>query len=139
MIGDYLWLDDVQEDIRYEARITDVDVFTRRRVAVLRVSLKLPTDFDLYQGATFILRFRLNRITLRRQYHALATLFTPERRLLFPLVADIKPIERRLSRSEINNLKLFNENIRDDEQQLQTVISILQQPKGNVPFIIYGP
>ncbi|KAI0253351.1 P-loop containing nucleoside triphosphate hydrolase protein [Lactifluus subvellereus] len=34
---------------------------------------------------------------------------------------------------------LSNENIRDDEQQLQTVVSILQQPKGTVPFIIYGP
>jgi helicase MOV-10 len=139
MIGDFLWLDDVQDDIRYEARVTDVYVFERSRTAVLKMSLKLPTDFNLYRGATFALRFRLNRVTLRRQYHMLATISTPQRRLLFPSVSDIKPIERRLSRAEIDDLQLFNESIRDDEQQLQTVISLLQQPKGTVPFIIYGP
>ena len=139
IIGDYLWLDDIQEDIRYEARITDIYVFPRRAAAVLRMSLRLPTDFNLYRGATFMLRFRLNRITLRREYHALTNSFSPQRRLLFPSVSDIKPITRRLSRTEIRNLKLANENIRDDDQQLQTVVSILQQPKGTVPFIIYGP
>jgi hypothetical protein len=49
---------------------------------------------------------------------------------------------RRLSEAEINDLKfnkLVNRNIRDDPQQLQAVISILEQPKGSVPFIIYGP
>jgi helicase MOV-10 len=141
MIGDFLWLDDVQDDIRYEARVTDVYVFERSRTAVLKMSLKLPTDFNLYRGAIFTLRFRLNRVTLRRQYHVLATLSTPQRRLLFPSVSDVRPIpiERRLSRAEIDDLQLFNESIRDDEQQLQTVISLLQQPMGTVPFIIYGP
>ncbi|KAH9035956.1 P-loop containing nucleoside triphosphate hydrolase protein [Lactarius hengduanensis] len=39
----------------------------------------------------------------------------------------------------IADLPLVNENIREDDQQLQAVISILQQPKGSVPFIIFGP
>ncbi|KAI0294855.1 hypothetical protein B0F90DRAFT_1820972 [Multifurca ochricompacta] len=82
IIGDFLWLDDKQDDIRYEARITNADVFT-----------KMPAQFDLYRGATFILRFRLNRITLRRQYHALASSFGSLRRLLFPIVTDIKPLQ----------------------------------------------
>ena len=138
-IGDLFWLDDIQEDIRYEARITNVNVITRGRAAALRMSLRLPIDFNLYRGATFMLRFRLNRITLRREYHALSSSFSPQRRLLFPSVLDIKPVERRLSRTEIEDLELANENIRDDEQQLQTVVSILQQPKGTIPFIIYGP
>ncbi|KAI0253344.1 hypothetical protein BJV78DRAFT_1193695 [Lactifluus subvellereus] len=139
IIGDFLWLDDIQDDIRYEARITKVDLFTRGRISVLRMSLRLPIDFNLYRGATFILRFRPNRITLRRQHHTLASSFTPQRRLLFPSASDIKPIERYLSRAEIDNLKLFNENVRDDDQQLQTVLSVLQQPKGSTPFIIFGP
>lgn len=140
ILGDYLWLDDMQEDLRYEARITRAEVFARGqgRSAVLRMSLRLPTDFNLYRGAQFILRFRLNRITLRRQYHAMASLSSPPRRLLFPSVADIKPMHR-LSSAEINNLDLVNGDIRDDDQQLQTVVSILQQPKGTVPFIIFGP
>ncbi|KAI0290985.1 P-loop containing nucleoside triphosphate hydrolase protein [Russula brevipes] len=116
------------------------DVFMRRHLAVLKISLMLPTNFNLYQGAQFVLRLKHDRIALRRQYHALTTAFAP-RRLLFPSVSDIKPI-RRLSKDEVNDLKLHqlvNRQIRDDNQQLQTVVSILEQPPGSVPFIIYGP
>jgi helicase MOV-10 len=107
-------------------------------LAVLKIFLQVPTSFDLYRGAQFLLRFRLNRITLRRQYHALASSLAHLRRLLFPDPSDIKPFQR-LSKAEIDKLPLVNENLREDEQQLQTVASILQQPKGTVPFIIYGP
>jgi len=138
IVGDFLWLDDGQEDIRYEARITNADIFQRGRVAVLRIFLQVPASFDLYRGAQFLLRFRLNRMTLRRQYHALASSFAPLRRVLFPSASDIKPI-RHLSKAEIDKLPLFNDNIREDEQQLHAVVSILQQPKGSVPFIIFGP
>jgi helicase MOV-10 len=139
--GDYLWLDDNHDDIRYEARVTSVDVFIRHYLAVLKVSLELPTDFNPYKGSRFELRLRHNRSTLRRQYHALTAALAPPRRLLFPSVSDIKPI-RRLSSAEIDNLKfrqLVNRDIRDDGQQLQAVISLLEQPPGSVPFIIYGP
>ncbi len=138
IVGDFLWLDDRQEDVRYEARIMDIDVFMRGPFAVLKIFLQVPTSFNLYRGATFLLHFRLNRITLRRQYHALASSFAHLRRLLFPSASDIKPI-RRLSKAEVAKLPLVNENIREDDQQLQTVVSILQQPKGTVPFIIFGP
>jgi helicase MOV-10 len=142
ILGDFVWLDDIQEDVRYEARISKADVFSRGqgRAAVLKMSLRLPTEFTLQQGALFILRFRVNRITLRRQYHALASLSTGNipRRLLFPSAADIGPMQR-LSRAEIGGLELVNENIRGDDQQLRTVVSILEQPRGSVPFIIFGP
>jgi helicase MOV-10 len=138
--GNFLWLDDTQDDKRYEARVMHADVFMRRHLAVLKMSLRLPTDFNLYQGAQFVLRLKHDRIALRRQYHALTTALTP-RRLLFPSVSDIKPI-RHLSKAEVNDFKLHqlvNRKIRDDDQQLQTVVSILEQPPGSVPFIIYGP
>jgi helicase MOV-10 len=137
-----MWLDDTQEDIRYEARIFKAEVFSRgqSRPAVLKVSLRLPREFTLQPHALFILRFRVNRITLRRQYHALASLSLGNIpcRLLFPSAADIGPMQR-FSRAEIGNLELVNENIRDDDQQLRTVVSILEQPQGSVPFIIFGP
>ena len=139
--GDFLWLNDIQDNIRYEARVTNVDVFMRRHLAVLKVSLSLPTDFYLHKRSKFDLRFRHNRITLRRQYRALTAALAPPRRLLFPSMSDFKPL-RRLSRAEIDNLKyrqLVNKDIRDDSQQLQAVISILEQPQGSVPFIICGP
>ena len=140
ILGDFVWLDDIQGDIRYEARISNAEVFSRGQshAAVLKVSLRLPTEFTLQQHAQFILRFRVNRITLRRQYHALASLSQIPCRLLFPSAADIGPMQR-LSSAEIGNLELVNENIRDDDQQLCTVVSILEQPQGSVPFIIFGP
>lgn len=136
--GDYLWLEDRQEDVYYDTRIADVDVFMRGSLAVLKIFLQVPASFIIYRGVQFLLRFRLNRITLRRQYHALASPLAHLRRLFFPRVSDIKPISC-LSKAEIAKLPLVNENIREDEQQLQTVVSILQQPKGTVPFIIFGP
>jgi helicase MOV-10 len=116
-------------------------VFTRHRLAVLKVSLRLPTDFNFYKEAQFEVRFRHNRIALRRQYHALAAALAPPRRLLFPSLSDIRTM-RRLSRAEIDNLKfrlLVDRDIRDDSQQFQAVISILEQPPGSIPFIIHGP
>ena len=136
--GDFLWLEDRQEDVYYDTRITNANVFTRGTLAVLKIFLQVPTSFNLYRGAQFLLRFRLNRVTLRRQYHALALLPAHLRRLLFPTTSDIKPI-RRLSQVEIDNLPLVNEDIREDKQQLHAVVSILQQSKGTAPFVIYGP
>ena len=142
VLGDFVWLDDTLADIRYEARIAKSEVFQRGHAcpAVLKMSLGLPEDFNLELGALFVLRFRINRITLRRQYHALASLSTATfpGRLLFPSAADIRPIPR-LSRAEINNLYLVNGRIRGDDQQLRTVVSILEQPRASVPFIVFGP
>ncbi len=136
--GDSLWLEDRQEDVYYDARVADANVFMRGSLAVLKVSLQVPKSFQLSRGVKFLLRFRLNRVTLCRQYDALTSSLVHLRRLLFPSVSDIKSI-RRLSEAEVAELPLVNENIRDDKQQLQTVVSILQQPKGTVPFIIFGP
>ena len=138
IVGDYLWLEDRQEDVYYDTRIANAHIFKRGSLVVLKLMLDVPTSFDLYRGAQFLLRFRLNRVTLRRQYHALATLPAHLRRLLFPSTSDIKSF-RRLSKAEIDDLPLVSDDIREDEQQLHAVVSILQQPKGSVPFIIYGP
>ncbi|KAH8992653.1 P-loop containing nucleoside triphosphate hydrolase protein [Lactarius akahatsu] len=136
--GDSLWLEDRQEDVYYDTRVTNAHVFMRGSLAVLKISFQVPKSFNLYRGAQFLLRFRLNRVTLCRQYQALTSSLAHLRRFLFPSASDIKPI-RRLSKAEIDGLPLVNKKIRGDEQQLQTVVSILQQPKGTVPFIIFGP
>ncbi|KAI9462824.1 P-loop containing nucleoside triphosphate hydrolase protein [Lactarius psammicola] len=114
--GDFLWLEDRQKDVYYDTRIANADVFMRGSIAVLKIYLRVPTSFTLCRGVIFLLRFRLNRVTLRH----------------------IKPIQP-LSMAETAELPLINENIRKDGQQLQTVISVLQQPKGTVPFVIFGP
>lgn len=136
--GDFIWLEDRQEDVFYDARIINADVFMRGSLAVLKIFLQVPKSFHLYRGAQFRLRFRHNRIILRRQYHALASSHSHQRRLLFPSTSDVKPI-RPLPKAEVDKLSLVNENIREDKQQLHAVVSILQHPKGTVPFIIFGP
>ena len=141
VLGDFLWLDDIKNNIRYEACVTKTDVSTRHHLAVLKMLVRLPPDFNLCQGTQFVLQFRHNRITLRHRYHTLTSSFTSPHRLLFPTVSDIKP-NRHLSRAETYNLKfrhLVNRTIRDDPQQLQAVVSVLEQPPGSVPFIVYGP
>jgi hypothetical protein len=141
VLRDLLWLDDMKNNIRYEARVSKIDVFTRHQLAVLKMLVQLPADFNLYQGTRFVLQVRHNRITLRHQYHALTSSFASPRRLLFPSVSDIKP-RKHLSRAGLYNLKfrhLVNRTIRDDPQQLQAVVSILEKPPGSVPFIVYGP
>ena len=140
-LGDFLWLDDTQDNIRYEARVTNIEVSTRHRRAVLKISVRLPTEFNHHQGPQFALHLRPSRITLRYQYHALTRLLAPPRRLLFPSLSDIRS-KQHLSRTELYNLRfrhLVNRRIRDDPQQLQAVVSALEQPKGSVPFIVYGP
>ena len=142
-VGDFVWLDD-QKNLRFEASVTDIDVYMRHHLVAMKVSLRLPTDLNLYYtgpNVKFVVLVRHNRIMLRRQYHTLTKSFPLPRRLLFPSVLDIKP-NRHLSKTEVHNLKfhhLVNRRIRDDPQQLQAVVSILEQPKGSVPFIIYGP
>jgi helicase MOV-10 len=141
VLGDFLWLDDVKNNIRYEARVAKIDVFTRHHLAILDMLVRLPPDSNLYQGTHLALQLKHNRLIIRHQYHALTSSFTSPRRLLFPSVSDIK-LKRHLSRAEIYNLKfrhLVNRTIRDDPQQLQAVVSILEQPPGSVPFLVYGP
>ena len=141
VLGDFLWLYDVKNNIRYEARVIKIDIFTRHHLAVLNMLVRLPPDSNLYQGTQLVLQLRHNRLILRHQYHALTGSFLSPRRLLFPSVSDIKP-QLHLSRAEIYNLKfrhLVNRAIRDDPQQLQAVVSILEQPPGSVPFLVYGP
>ncbi|KAN0127192.1 P-loop containing nucleoside triphosphate hydrolase protein [Lactarius tabidus] len=136
--GDFLWLEDRQKDVYYGARITKSHVFMRGSLAVLRIFLEVPTSFNPHHGVRFLLRRRLNRNVLCHQYEALGSSLTHLRRLLFPTASDIKSIQR-LSGIEIDNLSLVNRDIAKDEQQLRVVVSILQQPKGSVPFIIFGP
>jgi helicase MOV-10 len=141
VLGDFLWLVDVKNNIRFEARVVKIDAFARHHLAVLNMLVRLPPDFYLYQGTQYVLQLRHNRLIIRHQYHALISSFLSPRRLLFPSVSDIKP-KRHLARAEIYNLKfrhLVNRAIRDDPQQLQTVVSVLEQPPGSVPFLVYGP
>ncbi|KZT00672.1 P-loop containing nucleoside triphosphate hydrolase protein [Laetiporus sulphureus 93-53] len=81
-------------------------------------------------------RFKLNRIPLRRQHQALDTAFDPDRVLLpeqahFVTTAIPSPIGIRAY--------IYNSLIISNPPQLQAITSISEQPAGSPPFVIFGP
>jgi helicase MOV-10 len=81
------------------------------------------------------IRFKLNRITLRRQHYALATKFQ-EDRFLFPTIA---PSVSGGNDTDKRKLSYYNHNIATNQQQQQAIRSIVSLPPGSPPFVLFGP
>ncbi|KAK7676351.1 hypothetical protein QCA50_020692 [Cerrena zonata] len=81
-------------------------------------------------------RFKLNRLPLRRQHEALSNAFAPSR-LLFPKQRDIVPSKPGVT-AELRDW-IYNPLIAGNPEQLQAVASIVQLPAGHAPFIVFGP
>lgn len=100
------------------------------------VGLRLHGSFPGNAGQRYNVRFKLNRIPMRRQHQAMDSAFSQER-VLFPTKPHLppglypSPAEKRL--------KLFNPLLAANIPQLQAVISVVSQPAGSVPFVIFGP
>ncbi|KAF9457927.1 P-loop containing nucleoside triphosphate hydrolase protein [Collybia nuda] len=97
------------------------------------VSLRFGEDFNTYKGSIFDVRFVLNRLPHRRMHYALSNQFKPTR-FLFPGPNNILPAS---SATRIESISLYNRKIRDE--QLRTVVTIVNQLPGSVPFIVFGP
>jgi helicase MOV-10 len=101
------------------------------------VALRFHGSFKVYApGRQFLVRFKLNRITLQRRHQAMDAAFT-EDRVLFPVVKHL-PSGGPPSASK-SALKVFNALISNNEPQLQAVVSIVAQRPGSLPFVIFGP
>ncbi|THH06265.1 hypothetical protein EW146_g9665 [Bondarzewia mesenterica] len=138
-IGDYALLDRTASanDTQYEARIHgETHLAVHKRGDTRWLVLRLPQEFSTYQGSVFNLRFKYNRMPMRRMHEAISRpfQFDPER-LLFPALEDV-PTDIVGGAAQI---KLYNEGIGSDEEQLLTVRSIVHLPPGSIPFIVYGP
>ncbi|KAI0316096.1 P-loop containing nucleoside triphosphate hydrolase protein, partial [Amylostereum chailletii] len=59
-------------------------------------------------------------------------------RFLFPAAHDVRPLVGGYEDVK-RELRLINPLLETDERQLETVVSILRQAPGSVPFIVYGP
>ena len=99
------------------------------------VGLKFNKLFKTSQA--YHVRFKLNRITLKRQHHALDTKNQADR-FLFPTTAHSSSVARR---EGVNKQKssYFNSNIANNEQQQLAVRSIVRLPPGSPPFVLFGP
>lgn len=87
-------------------------------------------------NAKYRVRFKLNRIPVRRQHMAMDTAFN-EDRVLFPQVDHL--LTSTIKTLETFPIKTFNALISCNPPQLQAVISILTSRPGSPPFVIFGP
>lgn len=82
-------------------------------------------------------RFKLNRIVLRRQHQALDSAFE-EDRIFFPLQKHLSHTTS-LGASQNPGLAYYNPLIGSNERQSLAVKSIASLPAGSAPFIVFGP
>ncbi|KDQ06711.1 hypothetical protein BOTBODRAFT_39424 [Botryobasidium botryosum FD-172 SS1] len=103
-------------------------------VESLDVGLHFHTAFPGSRQAHDV-EFSLCRIPLRRMHQALDQ-DAPLGHLLFPTNENVSA--GLASTDEVKPF-LYNSAIANNEPQLQAVASILSQPSGSTPFIIFGP
>ncbi|KAK0437214.1 RNA helicase [Armillaria borealis] len=96
------------------------------------VGLRFSPKFQVSPSDRLHVRFKLNRITLRRQHQALETAFAPGR-LLFPLATHVLQPSPAVPWTAINQL------IDTNARQRQAVDCIIRRQPGAVPFVIFGP
>ncbi|KAF8895854.1 RNA helicase [Gymnopilus junonius] len=101
------------------------------------VGLRFHGSFARYsESSRFHVRFRLNRVPIRRQHQALDTAFN-EDRILFPLMGNVSPL--LLPQFGQTGMKLYNKIIASNPPQLQAIASIVSLPPGSPPFVVFGP
>lgn len=100
------------------------------------VSLRFDEAFTAIKGSKFDVQFLLNRLPFRRMHQAL-TARSDTRRLVFPEHQHVKASP--VTVEEIASIKPFNRRIGENPEQLTAVASIVNQPPGCVPFLIFGP
>lgn len=97
------------------------------------VGLRFHSSFQGWsKSQQYNIRFKLNRIPLRRAHQALDTAFT-QARILLPLQSHVQPQTMRPP------FRVLNPIIATNAPQLAAVTSIVKQKPGDVPFVIFGP
>jgi helicase MOV-10 len=103
------------------------------------VGLRFNRAFDFYAGQKYHVRFKLNRISLRRMHQAMDTVYNVSR-IFFPAPTDARSKNLRAATpAEQRQLVLVNRNIGENPPQLKAVAAIVRLPPGSPPFVIFGP
>lgn len=135
LVGDYILVSHAgpEETLNtrtwYEGRVHEVHA--------QHVSLYFSDSFSVFRGTKFDVRFKLNRLTLRRMHQALKNKFDPPR-LLFPGPEHIQDTVR-VTAGQIAGIRPFSRPVGEDEEQMETVAAIVNQKPGSVPFVVFGP
>ncbi|KAG6909930.1 hypothetical protein DXG01_014452 [Tephrocybe rancida] len=103
---------------------------------VLQAEVNLRFSKSFKASTLYNARFKLNRIPVRRQHQALDSAFS-EDRMLFP---ERKHLPRGAYPKQADaRIVPVNGLIGSNPPQLQAVVSIVKQPPGSLPFIVFGP
>ncbi|GLV31202.1 armitage [Carabus blaptoides fortunei] len=83
-------------------------------------------------------QFDINRLAYERMHKAIDLCSVEEKlNMLFPTIEKNKPNTNK--RFKLTKRHFVNENIRENEEQQQAVMNILNATSGNVPYIVFGP
>ncbi|KAJ7096052.1 RNA helicase [Mycena epipterygia] len=131
IVGDFILVrhTGVPDGPWYEGRV--------HQVHQSHVSLRFDDSFSTYKGTKFDVKFTLNRLPHRRMHQALTNPFK-ESRILFPRAEHISR-NLRVTVTQRESITPVNRRIADDPEQLETVAAIVHQPRGSVPFVVFGP
>uniref|UniRef100_A0A1A9ZI42 C2H2-type domain-containing protein n=1 Tax=Glossina pallidipes TaxID=7398 RepID=A0A1A9ZI42_GLOPL len=117
----------------YSGMITAVNV---NRVSFCRDAEIIPLKAaNETAKAKYTVSFRPSRFSIRHQYRALTLLSSNMRkfqRFLFPSEVDPLPAAHL-------SLDLYNKHIKHNPEQLQAVCNIVQGPRRDATYIIFGP
>ncbi|CAK5272785.1 unnamed protein product [Mycena citricolor] len=102
-----------------------------------RVSLHFGDAFNTYKGTKFDVRFVLNRLPVRRMHQAVRNRFR-DARILFPRAEHVLR-KTRVTEREKSELAPVNRLVAADPEQWETVVTIVNQPRGSAPFLVFGP
>lgn len=109
------------------------------KIYTSEVTLQVNPKFKLggnLRGSVDV-RFKLNRVPLRRAHQTITMPNNPPR-ILFPESHDLAGLQR-VSRAQIDDLVLENNMLIDNDEQMQTIAAIVTMPPGSVPFVVFGP
>ncbi|KAJ7150896.1 P-loop containing nucleoside triphosphate hydrolase protein [Mycena crocata] len=131
IVGDFILVrhSGVDDGPWYEGRV--------HQVHQNHVSLRFDEKFSTYRGTKFDVNFTLNRLPHRRMHQALTNSFK-ESRILFPSAPHLSR-SQNISAAQRHSITPVNRRIAEDPEQFETVVAIVHQPPGSVPFIVFGP
>ncbi|KAF8156821.1 RNA helicase [Crassisporium funariophilum] len=131
LVGDQIY---VQEQGSINGRWFEGHVHVLRQT---EVGLCFHGSFPAYPPAKrFHVRFKLNRIPVRRQHQAMDAVFTEER-ILFPFVNHLSG--QTIPSTTEAPFRPYNTLISGNGPQRQAVLFIVSQRPGSLPFVVFGP
>lgn len=138
MVGDFILVSHTESAETLNTRTCFEGRVQVHQVHENHVSLYFGDNFSTYRGTKFDVRFVLNRLPYCRMHQILLDKYNPVRllspdtvylqgasRVALDKIVEIRPFYRPLGEGE-------------DEEWMETMVAIINQKPGSVPFVVFG-